>query len=106
MNDLDVLEDFSILFLDHPFLDGILIAESNVYHFNFLKSFQYFLNKTTGFPDNTRMNVIKKLFDALKKSTEAHIFLDSIFYNVISKIDHYKCINLSTQPAILTVIGL
>ena len=106
MNDLDVLEDFSMLFLDHPFLDGILIAESNLYHFNFLKSFQYFLNKTTSFPDNNRMDVMKKLFESLTKSTEAHVFVDSIYHNVISKIDHFKCIHLSTQPAILSGKGL
>jgi hypothetical protein len=93
---IDVLEDFSMFFLDHPLVDGSLIVESNVHHFNFLKAFQYFLSKTAGCPEKSRMSVIKKLFESLTKSTEALIFLDSIYRNVISKIDHYKCIHLST----------
>jgi hypothetical protein len=36
---MDVLEDFSMLFLDHPLVDGTIIAESNMHHFNFLKAF-------------------------------------------------------------------
>ena len=93
---IDVLEDFSMFFLDHPIVDGNMIAESNRHHFNFLKAFQYFLNKSAGCPEKSRMSVIKKLFESLTKSTEAMIFLDSIYRNVISKIDHYKCIHLST----------
>jgi hypothetical protein len=54
------------------------------------------LNKSTGCPEKSRMSVIKKLFESLTKSTEALIFLDSVYRNVISKIDHYKCIHLST----------
>ena len=49
---------------------------------------------------------MKKLFESLTKSTEAHIFLDSIYRNVISKIDHYKCIHLSSQPVIVSSKGL
>ena len=42
-----ILNDFVLNFLDHPVVDGNTMVESNLLHFNFLKSFEHFLDNSS-----------------------------------------------------------
>ena len=60
-----------------------------------------FLKESTEVSSELRVKVIKHLFKSLTHSVESHVYLDLLYRPVITTLQHYKCIHLSTLPAVL-----